>query len=79
MAFNGEQRVITCCKDCQERYPACHGHCEKYIQQRAEYDAAKAEYMKQVKVQRGLNESLNDTMYKYTKRINCRSKYRKWK
>lgn len=20
----------SCCKDCQERYPACHDYCERY-------------------------------------------------
>lgn len=23
---------ITVCKDCQDRHPACHDRCEKYIQ-----------------------------------------------
>lgn len=23
---------ITVCKDCPDRYPACHDRCEKYIQ-----------------------------------------------
>lgn len=23
---------ITVCKDCPDRHPACHDHCEKYIQ-----------------------------------------------
>ena len=43
MAFNCERFRITCCKDCPDRYPGCHAKCEKYIQQRAEYDAEKAE------------------------------------
>lgn len=28
--------MVTCCKDCEERHPACHDHCEKYIRQKAE-------------------------------------------
>ena len=30
------------CKDCQTRYPACWGSCDKYKAARAEYDAAMA-------------------------------------
>lgn len=25
-----EKRIGTCCRDCGERHPACHDHCEKY-------------------------------------------------
>lgn len=25
---------ITCCKDCMDRYPGCHGKCEDYLEQK---------------------------------------------
>ena len=27
---------LSPCKDCQERYPACHGHCDKYATWKSE-------------------------------------------
>ena len=30
------------CKDCTDRYPGCHDHCEKYKEDQAEYDKIKA-------------------------------------
>lgn len=32
---------ITVCRDCTGRYPACHDHCEKYKQAKAELLAEK--------------------------------------
>ena len=32
---------IECCKDCQERYPACWGTCPKYLEARAEWERHK--------------------------------------
>ena len=32
---------IKVCLDCQERYPACHDHCDKYKQAKAELQAEK--------------------------------------
>ena len=28
---------INCCRDCPNRYPACHDTCETYQEQKAEY------------------------------------------
>lgn len=36
------QKVFKACKNCQERYPGCHDHCERYKEERAEYDRLKA-------------------------------------
>lgn len=30
--------VISPCKDCPDRYPGCHGDCEKYADYRAKVD-----------------------------------------
>lgn len=33
---------MTACKDCVERHPGCHGHCERYLKEKAEHDALSA-------------------------------------
>lgn len=76
MAFN-TGHTITCCFDCHDRFPGCHGTCEKYKQQRAEYDAKRAEHKKKTDAKRGLNEYHFDSIHKTTKRHVYRSKYRK--
>lgn len=74
--FYKERMRITCCKDCSDRFPGCHGQCERYKGQRAEYDAQKAEYMKKHEVQQRLTEQVIDTIYKTTKHVNYRKKHR---
>lgn len=37
--------MISCCKDCPDRAPRCHGRCERYLKERAELDA-KNEYIR---------------------------------
>ena len=76
MAVYGKP-TITCCKGCTERYEACWGSCEKYLKQKAEYDAQKAEARKRLDVISGLNEARCDTIYKTTKWRTYRGKYRK--
>lgn len=76
MAFNREKFRITCCKDCPDRHPGCHGKCEKYIQQRSEYDAEKSAFMKKQEVQNRLTQQTIDTINKTTKHINYRKKHR---
>lgn len=34
---------IKCCKNCTEREVGCHGWCETYIQEKAQYEHRKAE------------------------------------
>ena len=34
---------FTCGKDCPNRYPGCHGKCEKYLAEKAAWDKRKAE------------------------------------
>lgn len=33
--------MIKCCKDCNDRYPGCHSHCARYINEKAEDEAQK--------------------------------------
>ena len=35
--------MFTCSRDCPERKPGCHDHCDKYKRERAAYDKRKAE------------------------------------
>ena len=63
---------ITCCLGCVDRNPGCHSVCEKYIQQRAELDASKAEERKKHSVEVGLNECLSASIHKYSKKNNRR-------
>ena len=43
------------CKNCPDRYPGCHGKCDKYI----EYD----KYNKEVQKKRMEHKQLNDVLY----------------
>lgn len=36
-------KVIYSCKGCEDRYPGCHDHCEKYIEEKAICDKKKKE------------------------------------
>lgn len=51
MGFENLAKKVTCCYECQNRYPACHDSCEKYQTERAEYlekkDAINKERLKQ--------------------------------
>ena len=31
------RRILNTCKDCPDRHEACHDHCEKYLDARAEW------------------------------------------
>lgn len=42
--------AITCCRNCDKRYPGCHSQCPEYIEEKANYDAKKAEYNKKADV-----------------------------
>lgn len=46
---------IDCCKkDCPERSGECHGTCERYKTQRAEYEVTMEEEKKKGDIRRGL-------------------------
>lgn len=44
--------TIKCCQFCvaPKRYPGCHGSCQEYLKEKAEYDERKAQADKQRKV-----------------------------
>jgi hypothetical protein len=68
---------ITCCKDCENRQPGCHGTCEKYLTQRAELDAVKVAQRKKNNINQGLNEFRYDGINKVMAKRNYRSKFRR--
>lgn len=68
---------ITCCKDCEDRQPGCHGSCEKYAQEKAEYDETMTQKRKEYEIKMGLDSFLFDTIHNNTKRMHYRDKYRR--
>ena len=40
---------IKCCLGCvaPKRYPGCHGVCQEYLKEKADYESRKAEYFKE--------------------------------
>ena len=38
MEFTISKGIAGCCRNCENRYPACHDHCEKYINARQKWD-----------------------------------------
>lgn len=52
---------ITVCKDCQERYPACHGSCAKYLEERKKFDEQK---QARIKIRRAEKAAFN-TLFRY--------------
>lgn len=59
---------IYCCKDCHDRSPGCHGSCEKYITQKAEYDTLKRQYAEKGMVRQGLEDQKYRVIEKAYKR-----------
>ena len=68
---------IECCRDCLDRFPGCHGQCEKYKQERAEYEETMAAKRREQDLKNGLNDFLYDSIERTNKHINYRSKYRR--
>ena len=69
---------IECCYNCADRHPCCHSSCERYKQERAEYDETIAAQKREADIQKGLKSAAYDYNYKVNKRIVYRSKYRGW-
>lgn len=70
---------ITCCYQCPDRFPCCHGSCEKYITAKAANNAKNEEIRKKKAIQQQLKEYKYDGIYKTTRSRTYRSKYRKVK
>lgn len=39
--------MITCCKDCEKRYPGCHDYCEDYLDEKEQDEKLKAKIRKE--------------------------------
>jgi len=64
-----EFKTVGTCRDCQERYTACHDTCEKYIKAKEEYEAKKS-MIKSLKEENNIY-----TNYKYKKILKeCKQK-----
>ena len=65
---------IKCCKDCvaPKRHPGCHGSCDAYIAEKAEYERLKAVYEKDRKV-------TNEIYASRSKKVDQANKYRRHK
>ena len=61
--------TIKCCKDCvpPARYPGCHDKCNKYLEEKAEYEKQK-EYAKAHKIVMLTKDDFNEIGYMSSKR-----------
>ena len=65
--------IRNVCFECQDRYPACHDTCEKYVEAKAEYEERKAK----VKTERDKYKEID--LYhlqavRRTRQVKCKSK-----
>ena len=67
--------AITCCKNCvpPKRHPGCHGTCEQYLKEKAEYERQK-EYAKAHKTVMLTNYDFDEIAYASSKRHKRRSR-----
>lgn len=61
--------MIDCCRYCQapKRNPGCHGSCEEYLTERAEYDRLKAIHDQQRSIDIGIVQQRGERVYKALK------------
>jgi hypothetical protein len=57
--------TISCCRNCvaPKRYPGCHGVCQEYLGEKAEYENRKAEYYKDEKLNVAINLERGKKVY----------------
>ena len=65
---------ITCCFGCVDRQPLCHSVCERYKQQKAEYDATKEEQNRKKAIAAGLDANLYASVERTAKRTHYRDR-----
>lgn len=67
--------AITCCKNCvpPQRHPGCHGTCEQYLKEKAEYEKQK-KYAKAHKTVMLTNYDFDEIAYASSKRHKRRSR-----
>lgn len=57
------------CKGCKNRHYLCHSECEKYLAEKAAWDAQQAKIRKAKAVEDGLNHHLVNTIERNRKRV----------
>lgn len=67
---------IKCCKDCvpPQRYPGCHGHCQKYLEEKRLYEIQKQKE-RATKSPRLTNYDFDEIAYSACKRHKRRRDY----
>lgn len=68
---------IDCCYQCPDRFPACHGSCEKYLTQKAELVETQAEYRKKHDIDNAVKAQRYDSVYRVNRARNYKNKYMK--
>ena len=61
--------TINVCHNCQDRYTACWGACEKYLAARKELEKRKAEKLKERRIEGAVNAVQYNALRKY-RRLN---------
>ena len=58
--------AIQCCRNCvaPKRYPGCHGKCQDYIDEKAQYDQLKGEYKKKSDISNAIIRDRGVKVYK---------------
>ena len=60
--------MIYSCKDCQQRYPGCHGKCETYKREKAAHEEERAALNREREIQHGLYMQRSTAVIRATKR-----------
>ena len=60
------------CQKCEERFPACHGKCEKYLTWRAQVDEEKGRQIEEVKKDSIQMSFLMDSRERTMKKVNAK-------
>lgn len=73
-------KIDCCTKDCPDRRadPNCHGYCERYLEQKAEYDRDRATIRKKAKLDSDLSGQLLEGVGRAAHKRHLYAKHKKW-
>lgn len=60
--------MIYSCKDCQQRYPGCHGKCETYKKEKAAHEEQREAQKREREIRQGLYMQRSSAVTRATKR-----------
>jgi hypothetical protein len=60
--------AIFSCKGCPDRHPGCHSTCQKYLEEKAQYEELRAENAKKRAIEYEIYSQRSERVYKATKR-----------